>query len=129
MIRVDNLMIGDWLLDGDSYAQVTSIACGGIIETTASNFAPEEVLQPIPLTAEILERNFEKYNDNYIFSDDFFCFEIHEYNDGMWMLSYEINEMSLPNTQIANICYVHELQHLLRLCGLNELADNFKMEE
>ena len=23
--------------------------------------------------------------------------------------------------------YVHELQHILRLCGLNELADNFKL--
>ena len=24
--------------------------------------------------------------------------------------------------------YVHELQHLLRLCGLDDLADNFKIE-
>lgn len=27
-----------------------------------------------------------------------------------------------------NIRYVHELQHALRLCGLTELADNFKVE-
>ncbi|MBQ0088527.1 MAG: hypothetical protein KBT27_04250 [Prevotellaceae bacterium] len=26
------------------------------------------------------------------------------------------------------IKYVHELQHALRLCGLNDLADNFKIE-
>ena len=25
--------------------------------------------------------------------------------------------------------YLHELQHALRLCGLNDLADNFKLEE
>lgn len=24
--------------------------------------------------------------------------------------------------------YIHELQHALRLCGLNDLADNFKIE-
>lgn len=32
-------------------------------------------------------------------------------------------------TDIVHKCghYVHELQHALRLCGLNELADNFKV--
>lgn len=30
-------------------------------------------------------------------------------------------------TNVPNIQYIHELQHVLRPCGLNELADNFKM--
>ena len=29
------------------------------------------------------------------------------------------------NNIFAQIYYVHELQHALRLCGLQELADNF----
>ena len=29
---------------------------------------------------------------------------------------------------IFELEYVHELQHALRLCGLSELADNFKIE-
>lgn len=32
-----------------------------------------------------------------------------------------------PYTRIENIHNVHELQHALRLCGLDELADNFKV--
>lgn len=34
---------------------------------------------------------------------------------------YDTNELRI------NIDYVHELQQALRLCGLNELADNFKI--
>lgn len=30
--------------------------------------------------------------------------------------------------RILNLKYVHELQHALRLCGLNEMADNFKLK-
>ena len=29
---------------------------------------------------------------------------------------------------VEQFYYFHELQHALRLCGLNELADNFKIE-
>lgn len=31
------------------------------------------------------------------------------------------------HTRIKNIHMVHELQHSLRLCKLDELADNFKV--
>lgn len=123
MIRVDNLMIGDWLLDGDSYAQVTSIACGGIIETTASNFAPEEVLQPIPLTPEILERNVFEYKD--IWAEWW-----HRSEDGFgsdFQLSVTEDGFSMKDIANAQINSIHQLQHALRLCGLDELADNFKV--
>lgn len=32
------------------------------------------------------------------------------------------------NFVLFNLCYVHELQHCLHVCGLNELADNIKLE-
>ena len=44
------------------------------------------------------------------------------YSDGSpidWGTMYE--------SRIYNLQYIHELQHALRLCGLNELADNFKV--
>ena len=34
---------------------------------------------------------------------------------------------TMYDSRICNLQYVHELQHALRLCGLNELADNFKI--
>ena len=33
----------------------------------------------------------------------------------------------LNNKKVYQCEYVHQYQHLLRLCGLDELADNFKM--
>ena len=81
----------------------------------------------IPLTAEILEKNggrIKNVCDGY----DEWTIEI-ESNYSWWLLTitkeidggYEYNIDSFP------IHYVHELQHALRLCGLDELADNFVM--
>lgn len=75
--------------------------------------------QPIPLTAEILEKNFEKKTLYGIF-DDYFDFEIREFNDSMYIVNYHCCEMPIPDTQISNICFVHELQHALRLCGVEK---------
>jgi len=36
--------------------------------------------------------------------------------------------MDTCNTTNVRVNYVHQLQHALRLCGLNELANNFKLE-
>lgn len=109
-MKANELMIGDWVkhsLYGN--VQVRSIPNG------------EQIWTPIPLTAEILEKN--AYPDNgswYCFGD----FDVAHYGD-----CYVIHQN--PNDDkrefLCRINYVHELQHALRLCGLNELADNFKV--
>ena len=76
--------------------------------------------KPIPLTPEILEHNFERKGRNYVFSTDFYEVDIHEYNDGMYMLTYTSCEMNLPPTQIANICFVHKLQLALECCDVDK---------
>jgi len=53
---VKDLMLGDWIEDGYKKAQVTSITCDGIVETTAA-ISNIEVVEPIPLTEEILVKN------------------------------------------------------------------------
>ena len=55
--KVEELMIGDWVYDGNSIAQVTGITCDGIIETTHNQSSNIEIIRPIPLTIEILEKN------------------------------------------------------------------------
>ena len=55
-MKVSDLMIGDWIGDGYKKAQVTSITCDGIVETT-SGISNIEVVDPIPLTEEILVKN------------------------------------------------------------------------
>lgn len=121
------MMVGDWLLDKEEglsrrVAQVTSdvfegCAPGVILE----NGMDYQECEPIPLTPEILEKNGWKEAQ--------FC---HEYKDGKNTIQACLPDMRgiINGVEIQHFqCeYVHQYQHLLRLCGLNDLADNFKVE-
>ena len=143
IMNTSELMIGDWIFDDKKYAQVTSITHrGGITTTLELNYA--RVIQPIPITIKLLMAqgfiNIQGINNK---SGE--CFIRHSdehgntvvriyYYDGM---SYDIVteiETDLKQMRGTNrihsceITYVHELQHALRLCGLSDIADNFKIE-
>jgi hypothetical protein len=121
-MKANELMIGDWVIDDKNIAQITSITCDGIIETTFNESSNIEVIEPIPLTQEILEKNgFEKrWQGNYEFFDDdenlnidFFPKSTNYTNGAYDYIDIEkgcltINEMP--------ITFVHELQHVLILC-------------
>lgn len=86
-------------------------------------------LEPIPLTEKILKANgFEEFGEmlggiiqwRFYFEDGKIKME-HVKCMPKWDFFVGINA-------ILDIWYVHQLQHALRLCGLNELADNFKIE-
>jgi len=111
-MEANKLMIGDWVFDGDEVARVTSLTCDGIIETTL-RLSNIENVTPIPLTAEILEKNGWKYNDM-PFVQGWEQYGILLYAGGS---GYRIN----CGTNIALIIdSVHELQHALRLCGIDK---------
>lgn len=127
-MKAKDLMIGDWLLDGHVCAQVTSITCDGIIETTNNALSNIELVEPISLTSEILEKNgFTKstpppgihakcYNlDN---KEEKYHLTIANYNKYKRLLLNVDSE----DSECFNIkCdYVHELQHALRLCGIEK---------
>ena len=75
---------------------------------------------PIPVTPEILEKNGWEETEYW-----------HEYKDGNTIIQCSLPDMRgiINGVEIEHFkCeYVHQLQHLLRLCGLDELADNFKV--
>ena len=75
------------------------------------------LLQPILLTPEILKKNFPSTTDWYFIGTDKFCFRIDKYKD-KWDL-YFGRDGKGTNLQIK-INYIHELQHALRLCGINK---------
>lgn len=133
-------MIGDWVYANgephlvsvlvrycdDNHDVTDIIGCQGIGksgEVTAVEF------EPIPLTAEILEANFGEKEDHNCGEGYYF----YGGNDGencvvdgtliIGRTSYDEYDLALP------VRYVHELQHALRLCGLDELADNFVMPQ
>lgn len=88
---------------------------------------------PIPLTEDILKANgWQKNDPHWVSTLRRYC---DKYGSG-WSLSFTLQkgiwDAYIHNGGELNInkfhpMYVHELQHALRLCGLNELADNFKV--
>jgi hypothetical protein len=108
-------------------------ACGSVIrypvqidtiygDTILDNYGSErdiESLQPIPITGEILEQQgFEKHGENYGIYDDYFDFELHEYSDGVWLVTYHCCEMNLPDSQVE-IGWLHELQRLMVMFAID----------
>ena len=84
---------------------------------TANDYSRDIQVKPIPLTAEILEENGWWFNVLDEWLHDEADFGIERWNGGFQC--YNINQIKLDS--------VHQLQHALRLCGLDELADNFKV--
>jgi hypothetical protein len=77
-----------------------------------------EYLEPIPLTPEILEKNFEKKTFYGIY-DDYFDLDIWEYSDGLYIVTYHSCEFNIPD-QTIHLSWVHELQHFMRHCGIEK---------
>lgn len=94
-------------------------------------------VHPIPLTAEILEKNGFRYEQMY---GSFYRSILGDYaidreptisigwNGRGEMCEWDISDGKRGASYGKHLLGVHELQHALRLCGLNDLADNFKIE-
>ena len=132
-IRCKDLMVGDWVANRNgSPMQIVSVdednayACEGNNAYACEGneerpwiFGDDEGYEPQPiiLTPEILEKNGWWFNTKDEWLHDEVNFIIEKWN-GRFQC-YDINDIKLDS--------VHELQQALRLCGFNELADNFKI--
>ena len=135
-MKATELMIGDWVgrvFDDKriDYRQVDWIRTGEIGMRYQKVWAIG-CIEPIPLTAEILEKNgWERdidkeweYNNSHILPH--YCYQWEKRNVKIEM--YAGLEGFTISLIIGRRFYaVHELQHVLRLYGLDELADNFKV--
>lgn len=86
-------------------------------------------VKPITLTLEILERNRFELRDGFLYhriDDKPYHYDFKLKNGGVFTSEGYTLECGIYHLTIR---YVHELQNVLRLCGLNNLADNFKLEE
>lgn len=119
-MELTDLMVGDWVFVKD-YP----------IKASPQKVRPEHFVrslvefEPIPLTSEILEKNgfeYDKYYHNWIY-DEFtikYGHLIDKEEEGDYLFVWVADTL-------MKLTYVHELQHILRLCGLNDLANNFKL--
>ena len=112
-METKELMIGDKVM----VKVLSQIPDTYVLHTwTANDYSRDLQVKPIPLTGEILEKNAWWYEieDMWLHDEVSFCIE-------KWsgFQCYDINQIKLYS--------VHQLQQILRLCDLNELADNFKV--
>ena len=105
---------------------------------------------PVPLTQEILDaKGFETIDHNNGYVDKVYFAHVDavkRHNVGQGKLGSrrirltffkDLNKVDRIDCYISGVSrrvirgeiyFVHELQHALRFCGLNEIADNFKIE-
>ena len=122
-MEAKDLMIGDWVRIphinkiGKVYRIDRANGKGnGFAAVIAGDFH-ESLLEPIPLTDEILKQNgFKYFHKNYasLGYEHPFQLKMNEWPDenglgGLWTIC-----------DMVEIRYVHELQHALRLCGIDK---------
>lgn len=123
-MKASELMIGDWVqditpcvIDAISNEDICTYRnVDGYITANPSN------LKPIPLTAEILEKNgFERLDAGYRLKKAYLILSCssREDNPKVFWLRVSYSE--------CRIEYVHQLQHALRVVWRNDIADNFKV--
>ena len=116
-METKELMIGDKVM----VKVLSQIPDTYVLHTwTANDYSRDIQVKPIPLTPEILEKNGWKHDGIFMDKriDENTCFS---WSDRLGAILYQ------NYYHMCDCKYVHTLQHTLRLCGLNDLADNFKV--
>ena len=137
-MKATELMIGDWVCLKDDTKCEFPLKVDGVLTDDISLEGEgflggvDGLIRPIPITPEILEkdgweRDIDKeweYNNSHILPH--YCYQWEKQNVKIEM--YAGLEGFTISLIIGRRFYaVHELQHVLRLYGLDELADNFKI--
>ncbi len=128
-MRIKDIMVGDWVIPHifDSTLEPSKIV--GIhynsykgkdyvdwVDCEVWDELSMNDIEPVPLTAEILEKNgFEKWDDGWCIYD--------QENTGIevaWAGTILKIGGECGNLELSAVMYVHDLQHALRLCGIEE---------
>lgn len=119
-MKARELMLYDWV-------RIKKGMCAGCLNqlTEVHELECASSYEPIPLTEAILKANGFARNPllkSWIIDGEL---ELIEDSMGNTKLEYWF---SVSDQYVCPIHHVHELQHALRLCGLSDIADNFKIE-
>lgn len=122
-MKAEELMVGDWMMWKNRKVQIAGVSgivySFGQIDVVLAHCNDDKLLEkhdiksvsPIPLTEEILEKNFPNPTDGLSWFPEEGGFNCHTY-----VPNCEINAFGLFK-------YVHELQHALRLCKIDKTIE------
>lgn len=132
-MKPNELMIGDWVVYDDDVKYIDPIRIEGIditglCITSDRDDVGFEGVKPIPLTAEILEKNgFVKYNEvsdtpPYDKDEEGNMYYSYKGEHKFWGWWQPDNIYFIPANAMGNIeiKFVHQLQHALRLCNIEK---------
>lgn len=144
-MKLKDYMVGDLIATEHGFPmQVVSVGTDYLYADFEGNegdvfeFYEKYMPKPIPLTPEILEKNgwVNKKEKGWMQKGNFgnsplMLWYIKDTGKFNPHFAYELEMSDLSKDggfRIKVQCiFVHTLQHVLRLCGLDELADNFKV--
>ena len=115
MINIKDIQIGDWVMTEVGMMRVAQIFKNHIDcdVPTGSKTWEITMIEPIPLTPEILDKNGFVYNElPFVQGWEQFGLTLHRGSNG-YHIGCGINVSLI-------IDYVHQLQHAIRLCGIEK---------
>jgi len=116
-MKAKDLMVGDYVYRPDCYTKVKEVRENGILELDyLRSLIGFNELEPIPLTPDILEKNDFR-------GDESGRWELLDrFTEDKLIILYEIaNGFTLSTEGLdIGIQYVHELQHLFSLFGMDK---------
>ena len=121
-MNAKDLMLGDWIRTVAGIIQVSLIAEKMVYCSVPTGHKSWEItmIEPIPLTAEILEKNGFEYEENvgYVYDDQMGVMVAYSTFIRRLRIIKDLNIL-YDSQDFADI-YVHTLQHALRLCGIDK---------
>ena len=125
-MKANELMLDDWVAFPHGRERVQELSyiqghgyCASFASSAALFSVEVEKLEPIPLTGEVLEKNGWYIPDLYLwYRHNSVPFLISEKGGNLFCL-YADSEHD-KREFFCTINYVHELQHALRLCGIDK---------
>ena len=136
IMKVEDLMIGDWVYFEDKPIKIRNIfeeeinlkfnEFSGLVDDSIH----ESYISPIPLTSEILKKNgftkktqFIDWSEKIIYTinEDFYIIENYfEFDKFTLCKLYKDSDEGTIVIYITRVDNVHELQHALKLCGIDK---------
>ena len=110
-LKIKDVMVGDWVDVRNNAAPNTS----HFERITPSHFLRNEHWYGVELVPEILEKN----EIDTVFKTRYKGFYLEYHAEAGMIMLYVYNNGSFQSTGIG-FKYVHELQHALRLCGIEK---------
>ena len=140
MIKVEELMIGDWVMynpnvfNEDEYEPTKECFPTKINSGEDIDLAIEGCYIPLPLTPEILEKNGFRLkeesdlHEEYIAGDEHCIIALYFYKETIYGVSTLLDcergfAGGLDRIHKCNLLYVHQLQHALKLCEISKIID------